>query len=185
MKGTGITRCTLMCVAALAQAACQPSRAGPACERPGAESVVEADTVFAVPRGAGILLGQVIDRESNRPLEFALVRIGPSTRVQRTDEKGRFTFNDVSSGQHAIRANHIGHYAVIETVHLEAGTSARLVLRMQRDTTSPFTCITTGTAIGKNRASSVADAEVTAESYETDLVGRQGVFGARTHRLPQ
>ena len=82
------------------------------------------DAIHQAPAARGVIVGQVIDKESGRPLESTnIILIGTTLRTQ-TDLDGRYRL-PVPAGTYTVRALRLGSApAQIDSVRVTGGTNA-------------------------------------------------------------
>jgi hypothetical protein len=112
------------------------------CVMPRLQPNVSADTLRPAQLQARSVTGVVIDRESNRRMPDAVIRLLPLGRNTFTDSVGRFRFAGVPNGEYTLQAHGIGWQAPPVRIRLEDTSAHYQVIVMQRDTT-PSSCVFT------------------------------------------
>lgn len=91
--------------------------------------VPEPDT----SRGPGRILGRVLEDETGRPMEDATITLDGSARRQVSDEHGRFAFEEVAPGRHAIGVEHLGYEPREDSLLVFSGRTFDVELRVPVD----------------------------------------------------
>jgi hypothetical protein len=112
------------------------------CVMPRLQPNVSADTLRPAQLLARSVTGVVIDRESNRRMPDAVIRLLPIGRNTFTDSVGRFRFAGVPNGEYTLQAHGIGWRAPPVRIRLADTSALYQVIVMQRDTT-PGPCVIT------------------------------------------
>jgi hypothetical protein len=76
------------------------------------------------------ILGQLVDRDTGRPLSQGLVLLSPGDRRLLSDSLGTFAIRGLSAGQYAVVVRRLGYEGQTDTVvvHDGAGVRARVAL---------------------------------------------------------
>lgn len=82
------------------------------------------------PAGPSRVLGVVVDLESGRPVEGAIVTAGETGVQALSDAQGRFLLRDVPPGRHALRFQHVAFGSVSEPVEVAAGRTLEVEARL-------------------------------------------------------
>lgn len=109
---------------------------------------------------AGQIVGQVIDRSSERPLAAAQVFVVGTQSGARTDDEGRYRIAGVSAGQVAVRVARIGFQSITRTVLVEAGQSVTVDFALTATPVQLDAVVTTATGEVQRRRESGASVDV-------------------------
>lgn len=96
---------------------------------PGEGSLPAADTVSGTAR----ILGRLVDREGDRPVEAANLSLEGSSLRATTDEDGRFSLDSLPAGTHRLHVEHVGYGARELVVEVPAGRTARVEIGLTPD----------------------------------------------------
>ncbi|HET6761313.1 MAG TPA: carboxypeptidase regulatory-like domain-containing protein, partial [Gemmatimonadaceae bacterium] len=75
-------------------------------------------------QGDGAVTGQVLDRNTQRPVADARVVVVGTQRIAVTDREGRYVVRGVPPGSYDVRAQRVGYTPGVQRVTVEAGASA-------------------------------------------------------------
>lgn len=75
-------------------------------------------------QGDGAITGQVLDRNTQRPVADARVVVVGTQRGALTDQEGRYVVRGVPPGSYDVRAQRVGYTPSVQRVTVEAGASA-------------------------------------------------------------
>jgi hypothetical protein len=82
-----------------------------------------------LPKGTGLVMGRVVEAESQNPVGGAIVSLGldngPSATPVLTDDRGRFAFSDLPKGSYTLRAVRDGYVGGAYTQRLPEGEPDR------------------------------------------------------------
>src|SRR4051812_42072478 len=81
---------------------------------------------------AQVVIGEIVLKETGRPLEYTTVGVLTQGRQFLTNEQGRFGLGGLPAGQLRLRFKRIGFVARDTTLVLAAGDTARLRIEMTR-----------------------------------------------------
>lgn len=84
--------------------------------------------------GTAVIVGQVVDAGTERPIPAASIRLEGADRVTGSDEEGGFTFEDVALGTYRLRVTHLSYETVEDTIRLaEDGAIYDARIRLSAD----------------------------------------------------
>ena len=75
-------------------------------------------------QGDGAITGQVLDRNTQRPVADARIVVVGTQRIAVTDREGRYVVRGVPPGSYDVRAQRVGYTPSVQRVTVEAGASA-------------------------------------------------------------
>ena len=80
--------------------------------------------------GTGSLTGVVVDLESDEPLENAQVTLDGAGRMELTDRRGMFRFEDIPLGGHVISVEMLGRATAVDSVVIGPGQAIQVEVRL-------------------------------------------------------
>ena len=90
------------------------------------------------------LRGRVIDAESRRGIQGAIVELGGTQKTYLTDAEGLFRLGDLSPGKYVLAVRRLGYGSLTQTVALDAGQDTLVVMPLNATSTTLTTVVTTG-----------------------------------------
>ncbi len=99
--------------------------------RPGAGNVVQERILLeATARSLADLTGELLDQFTGTPIAQAVVRVVGTSNQALTRADGRFSFEGIQPGVHALEIRHLGYAVAAEPVEVPAGRDVFLRLRV-------------------------------------------------------
>lgn len=80
------------------------------------------------PNGEGVLSGQVLDSDTNKPLAGISISTSPATTALITDANGMFTISDITEGDYAITAKKSGFKTESVTVAVRNAKETKVTI---------------------------------------------------------
>jgi TonB-dependent starch-binding outer membrane protein SusC len=117
---------------------------------------------------AGVVMGQVIDSETQQPLSGVTIRI--AERGAFTGANGRFMVTNVPVGTHEIRLSHIGYREGVQLVTVRSGATVTVNFALVSEAIALDRLVVTG--YGQRRAGDITGSvdAVTAEQFNTGRI---------------
>ena len=106
-------------------------QAAPARLTPGEEREIQLRIFSSVPSGR--LIGRLVDRETDRPVATAVVRVVGRTDEVASDRRGRFRLTGVPAGQHELRIRRLGYAPLRHTIEVISNLTTELEIGLVRD----------------------------------------------------
>ena len=78
----------------------------------------------------GVLIGTVVDRESDEPIEGVVVSVANTDVVMLSGKDGRFAVSYVGGGELTLRAELPGYFSVVETVEVTPAETGFVQMRL-------------------------------------------------------
>lgn len=98
------------------------------------EPVVRQDLVVALSdRERGRIVGRVVDRGNSRPVEAATVRLEPLGVQAATRYDGRFSFQDLPSGEYTLHVRHLAYGEHETQVTVEADRTVEVQMGVSEE----------------------------------------------------
>lgn len=127
---------------------------------PGVLLALGAPGVVQAQGDAGQIVGQVIDRASQRPLAAAQVFVVGTQNGARTDDEGRYRIAGVPAGAAAVRVARIGFQSVTQTAVVEPGQAVTVDFSLAATPVQLDAVVTTATGEVQRRRESGASVDV-------------------------
>jgi hypothetical protein len=86
--------------------------------------------VEAAAHGLGDLMGQIVDQDTDAPVNQAVVRLRGTGFQGTTDREGRFAFMDLRPGTYQLEIQHLGYSVQTDEVEVPEGRDVQLRLRI-------------------------------------------------------
>ncbi|HSW31279.1 MAG TPA: carboxypeptidase regulatory-like domain-containing protein [Longimicrobiales bacterium] len=102
----------------------------PAAPRTSGDVIQERVLLEAASKTLGDLRGEILDRESEAPLRYAVVRLEGTPHQAISDEAGRFLFLGLQPASYTLQIRSIGYEVISEPVEVPAGKDVGLTLRV-------------------------------------------------------
>lgn len=86
--------------------------------------------LFAQAEAQSAIVGTIVDQETHRPVDGAVVSIVDTDLRTLTDSQGKFLFRDVPSGIRVFQADHVAYGQVVHALSLPAGRTVEVRLEV-------------------------------------------------------
>jgi hypothetical protein len=130
---------------------------------PGGAAVVPLDMGVVSPSS---LEGQIIDAESRRPIDGAVLRLVGSPYRSFTNESGRFSIEGVHPGEYTLVVEHLQYSARVEGILVGSGTPHTVDVQMATGAIEVDPIVVTAEAIGVERALAMGGEVIPAEEID-------------------
>lgn len=94
------------------------------------------------PEMFGAIIGIVIDGETEEAIGTVNISTTPATEAIFTDEGGRFSFEDIPTGNYTIQARKSGYSSTSVSVSVRDGLSSSAFIQMNPDDEDPDSSVT-------------------------------------------
>ncbi len=116
---------------------------------------------------SGIIMGQVIDAKTKRPLHGAKIGLDGNDRLAETGDDGRYVLANVGVGGHTVIVKLIGYGKAVRPVTVSEGTTSTVDVALETSATALDQIIVTGTVVATElRAVPNAITVITAKQIE-------------------
>lgn len=97
-----------------------------------AAACVAPTSLAAQSHGESRIVGRVLDADDDRPVAGVTVRLVDLGRVTTSDDRGRFSFDSVPSGDHRVRVRHLGYESRRRVVSVAPHRSTGVTIHVTR-----------------------------------------------------
>ncbi len=84
--------------------------------------------------GFGILEGTVVKKGDNTPISDVKITTNPASTTVFTDEEGKFTINDIASGQYSVQAENDEYLTSFQAANIVDGVTSNVVFELEIST---------------------------------------------------